>query len=237
MKLLIVIPSLNEQEVLEKNVLILQKYLLDNLRGYDWRIVIADNNSTDDTAKIGKNLEIQYSRVFYFRLAKTGKGLAVLTVWQKFESDIYVFMDADLATDLSALKPLVEGVAINGNDIAVGSRYIKGARVKRSFARKAFSLGYRLVLKIFFQLPVKDAPQGFKAVNQRVVKEVIPKVKNRKWFFDTEMLVIAHKKKYKIVEIPVKWDEQGRESRVEVFSLSWSYFKEVVKLFFRIPFI
>ena len=234
MKLLIVLPCLNEEKILEKNVLMLQKYLLENLRKYDWRIVIADNNSSDKTAEIGKNLEIKYSRVYYFYLTKTGKGLAVLTVWQKFDSDIYVFMDADLSTDLSALRPLVESIDKEGNDVAVGSRYLKGSQVKRSFSRRMFSLGYRILLKLFFQLRVKDAPCGFKAVNKKIIQDIVPNVKNKQWFFDTEILVLAQKKKFKIKEIPVSWRDHGTESRVRVFSLSWSYFKEIIKLFFRL---
>jgi len=237
MKLTIVLPCLNEAEVLEKNVLILQRYLLDNLRKLEWQIVVADNNSTDDTAKIGKNLSIQYSRVHYFYLPKTGKGGAVLTVWQKFKSDYYVFMDADLSTDISHLKPLVEAVMIEGYDLAVGSRYIEGAEVKRSMSRKMFSYGYRVLLKIAFGLKIKDAPCGFKAVNHKVVENIVPKIKNKKWFFDTELLVLAQKGKYATKEIPVKWQDKGRETKVKVLSLSWSYFKEVVKLFFRQFFI
>lgn len=232
MKLLIVIPALNEEAVIEKNVIKLQKYLLDNLRKYDWKVVIADNNSSDQTGKIAKNLSIKFSRVYYFYLNKTGKGLAILSVWQKFDSDIYAFMDADFSTDIKALKLLVDTISKDGFDIAVGSRYIRGAKVERTLSRKIFSLGYRILLSIFFQLGVRDAPCGFKAVNKKVVQEVVPRIRNKKWFFDTEMLVLAQKNKMKIKEVPVSWRDHGTDSRVRALSLSWSYFKEVLRLFF-----
>jgi glycosyltransferase involved in cell wall biosynthesis len=236
MRLLIVLPCLNEEEVLERSVLLLQKYLLENLREYDWQIVMADNNSSDRTAEIGKNLAIQYSRVYYFYLDKIGKGLAVLSAWQKFRADLYVFMDTDLSTDLAALKPLVEAVAKHGFDLVVGSRYLPGSQVKRTKLRQLCSLGFRILLKIFFQLKIKDAPSGFKAVNQKVVQNIVPLVKNKEWFFDTEMLVLAQKQGCKIKEIPVKWQEGERETKVKVFSLSWKYLQAVIKLFFRLIF-
>ncbi len=231
----IVIPTYNEELILKANVLKLFKFCQQHLID-GWQIVIADNASTDRTSVIGKQLAEKYKQIKYFFLSQPGKGGAVLRAWQKFPAQIYVFMDADLATDLKNLPLLIQTVK-QGYDIAVGSRFTAGAQVKRSLVRKLFSRGLRLILKIVFQLKIKDAPCGFKAVNQRVVDEIVPQLKNMTWFFDTEMLVLAQKQGLKIKEIPVSWRDgrtAERQSKVNIFKVIKDYLKNIFNLYVRI---
>jgi hypothetical protein len=74
---------------------------------------------------------------------------------------------------------------------------------------------YILLIKIFFWIHFSDAQCGFKAVTRRVVHDIIPKIKDNAWFFDTELLVIAEKTGYRIYEEPVTWiDNPGSTVRV-----------------------
>jgi len=76
-------------------------------------------------------------------------------------------------------------------------------------------------------------PCGFKAVNQKVIKNILPQVKNNTWFFDSELVYLAEKNGYKIKEIPVKWAEPrvgDDKSRVSVFKVSWQYWREAWRL-------
>ncbi|HDQ23168.1 MAG TPA: glycosyltransferase [Candidatus Uhrbacteria bacterium] len=234
MKILIAIPAYNEEKIIRENVLKLFNFLDQNLGGYDYKVIIADNNSGDQTGSIVKDLEKNIEKLEYFYLSQKGKGLAVMRAWQKFQAefDIFVFMDADLSTNLKALPFLIE--AINqGYDIAVGSRYLKGSETDRSLGRKFFSFGYRLALKIMLGMKTKDLSCGFKACNQKVIKEILPQIENQTWFFDTEMVWLAEKKGYKIKEVPVHWREpRGHEdkTRVNLLGVSWLYLKEIWRL-------
>ena len=237
MKVLITIPVYNEEKIIKNNLLQLISFLKENLAEHNYKIIVADNKSVDQTAEIVKELALQIGQLDYLYLDQIGKGLAIRKSWQKFsdEFEIFIFMDADLATDLKALPDLIKAIE-SGNDLAVGSRYLKESEVKRSFARRLFSFGYRLFLKIFLQTKIKDMPCGFKAVSQKVVKEILPKVKNNTWFFDTELLYLAEKAGYKIKEIPVKWAEPRQEkdkSKVNLAKVSWLYLKELWRLKFR----
>ncbi len=236
MRILFVLPVYNEEKIIKKNLLQLNTYLADTLVD-EYLIVVADNNSTDKTAEIVKELAGQNENIAYFFVSQKGKGIAIKAAWQHYADnfDVFIFMDADLATDLGAVNNLVQDIK-DGADMAIGSRYLKDSKVKRTILRHLFSLAYRLFLQIFLSTKIKDFPCGFKAVNQKILKEIVPQIKNNTWFFDTEMVYLAEKQGYKIKEVPVKWHEprtRGNKSRVNLFKVSWQYFKEVLRLKFR----
>lgn len=232
MKALIALPVLNEEDVLRGTVEKLRRFARESLPEWETVIVVADNGSTDATEAIGRRLAAGLPDVRYFRLAKRGKGLAIAAAWRSEAADVYAFMDADLATDLAALPPLLAGVR-RGAGLAVGSRYGNGSRVERSALRKALSLGYRLFLRLAFGTRLADAPCGFKAASPEVVAAVLPRVRNLRWFFDTEFAVRAERAGYRIDEIPVVWRElrpAGRKSRVRIAALVAEYVREVMRL-------
>jgi hypothetical protein len=104
--------------------------------------------------------------------------------------------------------------------------------VKKPFLRKILSFGYRIILHLLLDTKIKDFPCGFKAVNKKVVEQIIPLVKNDQFFFDSEMLYLAEQKDFKIKEIPVTWVEPRLEgdSKVNLKSVSWRYFKEAWRM-------
>lgn len=64
-----------------------------------------------------------------------------------------------------------------------------------------------LIRATFPRLNISDAQCGFKALSRRTVENLVPRIENRMWFFDTELLILAHRAGYKIMELPVRWDE------------------------------
>ena len=230
-RLTITIPVFNEEDILHHNILKVLNFCEKNLK-WDWQIVIVDNGSIDQTAEIGKKLATDYNKVKYLHLEAVGKGIAIKSGWQQETADFYLFMDADLATDLSAI--LLAVAELNaGADLVLGSRFHPASRVNRSLMRKIFSFGYRLVLKLFLKTKISDAPCGFKAINNRVKESILPQVRDDQWFFDSELVVLAEYNNFRIVEIPVIWQDRRagkNKSRVKVFNLSWAYLVEVLKL-------
>ncbi len=230
----IVLPVLNEQIILKENALRLRSFCRDNLKEA-WQIVISDNNSTDQTPIIAKDLVKEYFEIKYFFQPVAGKGAAVIGAWQAFPADVYVYMDADLAADLRFLPVLINTVK-NGADIAAGSRFLAGASAKRPWPRRFISLGLRLILKTLFHLRVKDAPCGFKAISQKTLTTIIPRIKNQTWFFDTELLILAERQGLNIKEIPIIWQDRRspyRASTVRVFTVVKDYFKNIISLYAR----
>ncbi len=229
----IVIPVFNEELILEKNILQLLKFCQKNISD-PWQLIISDNQSTDATPTIAQALSAHHPEIKYFYLSQRGKGLAVLSAWQNFPADIYLFMDADLSVDLSGLPALIGGIKA-GADIVVGSRFASGSSVERAFVRRLISGFLRLILKILLGLKVQDAPCGFKAVNHRVVNQIVPQIKNQTWFFDTELIILAERAQLTIQEIPVVWQEiknTNRRSKVGLFKVMAEYLKNIGRLYF-----
>lgn len=233
MKINITLPCYNEEKILKDNVLKIFNFLTKNIVDDDWKIIIADNQSADATGKIGREMAKKYDEIKYVFTEKKGKGMAIKIGWKKYASDIYIFMDADLATDIRALPDLISAIKKDGFNIAAGSRFHKDSSVKRSLVRKFISKSYRFIKKIITKSNIADAPCGFKAIDQKTFLEVLPLIKNNEWFFDSELLIIAEKKKYKIKEIPVKWEdlrEGNDKSKVKILSLGIEYLKNILEI-------
>lgn len=211
----IVIPVYNEEKELAQSIETLIAYLRGSLTDFTWRITIADNASTDTTLSVARRLTKLYPQVSVVHLKQKGRGRAVKFVWQQDNSDIEAYMDVDLSSDLKHLPSLLRAL-LRGYDIAIGTRNARGSRVYgRSLLRTVTSKVYILLIKLLFWVHFSDAQCGFKAVTRRVITDIIPKIQDNEWFFDTELLVVAEKKGYRIYEEPVTWiDNPGSTVRV-----------------------
>ena len=228
----IVIPVLNEERALPESIPVLHAHLADNFGGYEWRIVIADNGSEDATPEVSQSLSREFPGVAPFRLEQRGRGLALRTAWLASEADIVAYMDVDLSTDLAALQPLVVAVAEQGYDIAIGSRLTKGARVeRRPLKREITSRGYSLLFRTMFFTGFRDAQCGFKAVSRRAVDTLVPLIENNRWFFDTELLILAEANGFRIREVPVHWTDDP-DTRVKILGTAIEDVKGLLRLRF-----
>jgi len=225
MKINITIPVYNEETILEKNVLCLAEFCFKNITD-EWFIIISNNGSTDKTAKIAEYLSNKDPKIKHLKLNEKGKGLAIKTAWESYPADFYIFMDADLATDLEALPELVNELKL-GNDLVIGSRYLKESRAKRTIGRLLISKIYRAIANAFLKINISDLPCGFKGANQKIMTKILPKVKNLEWAFDTELIFWSIKNNKKIKEMPVKWQEMkaGQKNLTNLAVISWNYFK------------
>ena len=226
----IVIPVLNEEHDLVPTVEKLLSFLPDNLQEYDWRIVIADNGSTDATPAICRELSRNNQRVDFIRLEERGRGRALKTAWRESDAGVVAYMDVDLSAGLDALPVLVRAITHEGYDIAIGSRLTRGARVVgRSLSREIISRSYNLLVRAVFATELLDLQCGLKAVNLQTARGVISLVRDDGWFFDSEMLIIAEKCGYRIREVPVHWTE-SLSSSVAIIPTAWGDLKGLLRL-------
>lgn len=214
----VVIPVYNEVKVLADSVA-KTLALFDQHPQFNWRVVIADNGSKDGTSELARELEAKHpGRVKALVLTIKGRGLALKEAWTTSDADIVSYMDVDLSTDLGHLPQLIEMVASGGCDVAIGSRLARGSKTDRQLKREITSRGYVFLIRATFpRLKITDAQCGFKALNRKAVDAVVPRIENRMWFFDTEMLILAHQAGLKICELPVRWVED-RDTKVKIIS-------------------
>jgi len=235
MNISIAVPTFNEEKIIEQRINQLFDFCENNLKKYKWRIIVADNGSTDRTIKIIRKQKQKYSKLEYFHLKKLGKGLAIKKAWQDYLADVNIFMDADLATELKFTIPLINGITEEKYDLTIGSRYHKQSKCKRSLIRSMCSKFYNFILKIFFNIKLTDTHCGFKALSKSAVQRIIPKIKNNGLFFDTELLVLARYYNLKIKEMPVNWEDKNeRKTKIKIIKTGLKYLKEIIKLKYRL---
>jgi len=209
------IPIYNEEKQLANSITRICDFVSKNMNGYEWEIVIADNASTDSSPIIGKQLADTFSIVKYVRINKKGRGLALRTVWKKSNMDIFSYMDVDLSTNLTYYPVLINAIAKEKYDVAIGSRMLKKSKVVRSLYRSFMSYGYNFLTYLLFKTAVKDAQCGFKAIKNSTFTNLECYLKHDSFFFDTQLLFWAEHKKACIAEIPVIWHEDT-DSRVNI---------------------
>ena len=209
-----VIPVYNEETDLPRCIRVLHPFLKAHLPDRSWRILIADNGSTDATLQVAAQLSREYPEAAFVHIPVKGRGRALKQAFLQSQADILSYMDVDLATGLEAFPLLLQALA-EGYDIAIGSRYLAGSRIRRTFSRRLYSWGYNFLFRALFRSKIQDAQCGFKAMKAEVARNVLPGVQDAGWSFDTELLLRAEKKGYRIKEIPVEWHEDA-ESKVRI---------------------
>lgn len=205
----IVLPVYNEEKDLRKSVEHLIGFLRENNpHGYDYQIIIADNNSTDSTPTIGTKLQDDYDIVKYHYIPRKGRGFALHEVWDASTADVISYMDIDLSTDLRALDDLITPLILNKADVSYGSRLSQTSKVKgRKVSREILSRGYNFLLKSVLSAQFNDAQCGFKALRNDAWKELSPQITDNEWFFDTELLYVAQQEQYRLNDVPVFWTD------------------------------
>jgi len=148
-------------------------------------------------------------------LDRKGRGRALKEVWLHSQARVVAYMDADLSTDLAALLPLVAPLLAGESDLAIGSRLVAGARVRRGLKREVLSRGYNRLLRLTLHSRVSDAQCGFKAARSEAARALLPLVESDGWFFDTELLMLAQRNRMQIHQVPVGWVDDP-DSRVAI---------------------
>ena len=201
---LIIIPTYNEKENIEK--IIRKIFSLEK----SFHILIVDDGSPDGTANIVKSLQSEYFDKLYIqeRTEKLGLGTAYIHGFQWSLAKDYQFifeMDADFSHDPNDLIRLYNTNALEGGDLSIGSRYVKGVNIVNwPMMRLLMSFFASKYVKIITGMPIHDSTAGFKCY-KRVVLETInfDKIKFVGYAFQIEMKFITWKYGFNIVEVPV----------------------------------
>jgi glycosyltransferase involved in cell wall biosynthesis len=229
-KISLVLPAHNEIDTLETAVTEITGILDEH--GETYEVVIAEDGSTDGTDKKADDLSERLHAVRHIHSDKRlGRGKALKNAFRQSRGEILVYMDVDLATDVRQLKELINSIDEEGYDFATGSRLLPESNVERSGTRNIASKTYNFMVRAVLGSKVKDHQCGFKAFRREPLMQLLDEIGAEHWFWDTEFLVRAHRKGYKIKEIPVLW-RSGRETKVrllhdslnmgwQIFSLWW----------------
>lgn len=219
----VVLPAHNEAPRLENSIIEIERIL----KGSPYEIIISEDGSTDGTDKIAASMASRNKKIIHLHSdERKGKGKAIKDAFKISSGDIISFMDVDLASDINDFPRLIETIE-NGADIAIGSRHLPESKVERSFRRAIFSKGYNFLAELLFNAEIKDLQCGFKAFHKNTLP-ILLSAKNDGFLWDTEVLVLAKRKGFKIVEVPITWREGGK-SKVKLLKDSFKILYSLTK--------
>jgi ubiquinone/menaquinone biosynthesis C-methylase UbiE len=224
----ITIPVLNEKGSLVSTLTTLAAHL-DTQCPYDWCITVADNGSTDETFELATAFAAANPRTRVIRLEERGRGRALKQAWSTSTAEVVAYMDVDLSTGLESLRPLLDPVVDDRCEVSIGSRLAPGAEIARTLQREVISRIYNLLARNFLHYGVVDAQCGFKAIRTSLARDLIPRIEDNGWFFDTELLALAHRSGARINEVPVRWVEDD-DSRVNILTTATDDLKGIWRL-------
>jgi len=210
----VVLPAYNEAANIDKAVLVTAETLFKITDRFE--IIIAEDGSTDGTDRIASRLAEQYVYVVHLHSDKRqGRGKALNRAFKAASGEVLCYIDVDLATDMKYLEKLIRAVSTDGYDFATGSRMMPDSDAKRPFKREFASRGYNFLVRLFLHSKLYDHQCGFKAFRREALFELSEDVENEHWFWDTEVLVRAQHKGYRVMEFPVYW-RHGGSSKVNL---------------------
>ena len=201
---IVIIPTYNERENIEN--IIRAVFGLEKT----FHILIIEDGSPDGTAAIVKTLQQEFpDRLFMIeRKGKLGLGTAYITgfKWALEHSYEYIFeMDADFSHNPNDLPRLYEACAVQGGDVAIGSRYVSGVNVVNwPMGRVLMSYFASKYVRIVTGLPIHDTTAGFKCYRRQVLETIdLDHIRFKGYAFQIEMKFTANKCGFKIIEVPV----------------------------------
>lgn len=232
-KKLVVIPTYNEKENIEKIVATVLS--LDG----DYHILVVDDASPDGTAQIFKSLMAENSeRLFLIeRSGKLGLGTAYITAfkWAIERGYDYVFeMDADFSHNPLDLNSLYLACKECGG-VSVGSRYCSGISVINwPMSRVLMSYSASRYVRFILGIPVYDCTAGFVCYSSNVLRNIdLDKVRMHGYGFQIEMKYTAYKLGFRIKEVPIIFQDRKEGTSKMSSSIFGEAFWGVIKMKFR----
>jgi len=223
----IIVPAHNEERRIEGTLIELLAFLNSWYNKKNYEIIVVDD-SNDRTPNIVRKYMKKDKHLKMMHFAKRrGKGAALNLGIMEAKGDQIITFDADAATPPWEIPNMLK--KLKKYDIVIGSRKQIGSKnfgvlpLKRKFASRSFGV----IVNAMFRLGIRDTQCGFKGMNKKVAKKVIPKVKSKGFEWDVEFLVRAKNANFKIFEMPIEWHhkKEGKIIARDVLAMLISLFK------------
>lgn len=220
-KIAIIIPCYNEAISIKGVIEDCKKHLPQA------EIYVCDNNSTDNTVEIVKNLGVTIKHEY-----RQGKGNVIRKMFREVDADCYILIDGDGTYPLDCVHQMCEIILKQDVDMVVGDRlsttyFQKNKRPFHNFGNRLV----RFVINKIFHSHIRDVMSGYRVMNKFFVKSF--PVLSQGFEIETEMTLHALDKKFNIKEIPVNYTDrqEGSFSKLNTFSDGFLVLKTIFMLF------
>jgi len=205
-KILVIVPAFNEEKSISKVIRSLYE------SGHNVDMVVVDDGSYDNTSKVAEKNGVKVLKLPY----NLGIGGAVQTGYlyaKENNYDIAIQLDGDGQHDPAYIGDLIAPLLSGRADMVIGSRYVKKTGYTSKLSRRIGMLFFSGLITLLTGNPIKDTTSGFRAVNRNILEYFADNYPSD--YPEVDVLVRLHKKKFKVMEIPVEMKErQGGTSSI-----------------------
>ncbi len=199
----IIIPAFNEQERLPTSLDQLVEFTAR--QDYGIEVIVVNNNSSDGTPEIAADYASRYKCIHTLDEPRQGKGVAVNAGIMAGKGDYLFVCDADFSMPVEEVSKFMPP-ALNGYDIAIASRELsESRRIDEPAYRHLMGRVFNFIVRVLAIPKIQDTQCGFKVFSREVAEKVFPMQTIDGWAFDVEILFIAQRLGYSIVEVPINW--------------------------------
>jgi dolichyl-phosphate beta-glucosyltransferase len=223
----IIIPAYNEERRLPRSLEKIVAFLQE--RDYRAEVIVVDDGSVDNTVVVVEDFVARFSFVSLIRNEHRGKGYAVKTGMLAANGEYLFLCDADLSMPIEEVVKFLPPV-LNSYDVAVGSRDVEGARrFDEPSYRQLMGRVFNLIVRLLAVPGFEDTQCGFKCFKREVARDIFAYQAMDGFGFDVEILFIARKRGYRMIEVPIDWYYMA-SSRVDPIKDTFKMFRDVLKV-------
>lgn len=229
LSLSIVIPAYNEADPDRLPGGLTQVAAFVSRQDFPIEVIVVNNNSTDNTQAIIDKAAAEYPFIKPMFERTQGKGAAVRTGMLAAQHEYVFICDADFSMPVEQVLNFLPP-RLSDYGIAIASREGPGAkRIGEPEFRHVIGRIFNFMVRVFAVRGFQDTQCGFKCFKREVARDILPYQTMTGWSFDVELLHIAQRRGYRIVDVPITWYYKGH-SKVKPFSDGYKMFRDVLKI-------
>jgi dolichyl-phosphate beta-glucosyltransferase len=225
----VVVPCFREGKSIYGNIEKINDYLAGKF--LDYEIIAVSDGSPDDTISELRRVQKEIPIKIIENKINEGKGKVVRDGMLASSGQFVMFMDADLAIPIESLETFMPEID-KGFDMVIASRLVPGLKVLepvlwyRKYMERVFMLLRMLIISNFH---VRDSQCGFKLFTRDAAMQIFPCLTIKRFAFDSEIIFLAGRKKFKIKEMPIVLQNPKRSS-IRIFRDSANMFFDLIKI-------
>jgi len=229
----IVIPAYNEASRIGKTLEEVRRYMAS--KPFASELILVDDGSSDGTPELLRNLQSRCPEVRIFRNEPNrGKGFSVRRGILEARGELILFTDADLSAPIEEADKLIDSLKSAGADAAVGSRALNRELigVRQPWRRELAGRCFNLFVRMFTGLKIRDTQCGLKMFRRASTRRAFELQRVERFGFDPEVLFLIKRLGGKIVEVPVRWNDNPA-TKIRLFRDSSRMFLDLLALRWR----
>lgn len=197
--------------------------------GRSYELIFLEDKSRDRTAEvIARIVAGKPNMRAIYHAHNVGRGGTVTEGFLLAKGRITGFLDIDLEVHCRYLPSVIEAID-RGADGATAFRNYTIGYHPTSILRHILSRGYRLLFRTLFAVPFRDPETGFKFFVREKIVPVVSRTQDKAWFWDSEIMVLAHQAGLRIVEVPCRFERRlDKQSTVRIARDVWCYLRAIV---------